>query len=259
MAGQMHFGEWLRQRRHLLDLTQAELAAQSGCSAVTIRKLEAGERRPSSVLAQTLAVALRIPERELPAFIQFARAAAPGASGPLPVWDASQPVWRQGQLPDRAAASSSAPGTSVLYDLVTLAAPQRIKLKDGRLLIQISAAGTVAGDFEGAMELHLTQATFPKPWGVSYSQALPMQVAARFVIRSGEESLQGSYSGLISPMLDAGGNGSARVQAAGLVVSVTPRFVDLFLNHVFVEDTVKMVERVGTGARGRMQFFPAVH
>ena len=58
-------------------------------------------------------------------------------------------------------------------------------------------------------------------------------------------------------MTDAGGTGEARNQGTGQVISVTPGFVDLFLNYVFVEDVVKMVEGSGTGARGRMQLKPA--
>jgi len=44
---QRSFGDWLRQRRRELDLTRPELARQVGCSAITLRKLEAEERRPS--------------------------------------------------------------------------------------------------------------------------------------------------------------------------------------------------------------------
>jgi transcriptional regulator with XRE-family HTH domain len=41
------FGGWLKERRKKLDLTQAELANCAGCTAATIRKIEADERRPS--------------------------------------------------------------------------------------------------------------------------------------------------------------------------------------------------------------------
>src|SRR5262245_22351570 len=39
------FGAWVRQRRRALDLTRDELAAHIGCSVVTIRYIEADERR----------------------------------------------------------------------------------------------------------------------------------------------------------------------------------------------------------------------
>ena len=49
------FGYWVRRRRKALDLTQAELAARLGCAEVTIRKVEADERRPSEQIARRLA------------------------------------------------------------------------------------------------------------------------------------------------------------------------------------------------------------
>ncbi len=44
----LFFGDWLKRRRQGLDLTQAELAARAGCSIFALRKIETGERRPSS-------------------------------------------------------------------------------------------------------------------------------------------------------------------------------------------------------------------
>ena len=46
------FGAWLRRRRRLLDMTQSALADCAGCSPVTVRKMEADERRPSRQLAE---------------------------------------------------------------------------------------------------------------------------------------------------------------------------------------------------------------
>jgi len=67
------FGEWLKQRRRALDLTQEELAARAGCSVFALRKIESGERRPSKQLAGLLAAALEIPEEDHPTFIRVAR------------------------------------------------------------------------------------------------------------------------------------------------------------------------------------------
>ena len=55
------FGRWLSARRHLLDLTQEELARQVGCAATMIRKLEADVRRPSKQIAERLAERLELP------------------------------------------------------------------------------------------------------------------------------------------------------------------------------------------------------
>jgi predicted ATPase/transcriptional regulator with XRE-family HTH domain len=67
------FGEWVKQRRKILDLTQSELAQNTGCSVFALRKIESGERRPSKQLAELLAQSLEIPSDEKPIFIRVAR------------------------------------------------------------------------------------------------------------------------------------------------------------------------------------------
>jgi len=67
------FGHWLRRRRKALDLTREGLADRVGCSAATIRKIEAEERRPSGQIAALLAEIFSIPADEREAFIRFAR------------------------------------------------------------------------------------------------------------------------------------------------------------------------------------------
>src|SRR5262245_21769166 len=67
------FGDWLRQRRRELDLTQADLAQQVGCSEITIRKIEADDRTPSRQVAERLATCLEVPPAERQAFVTFAR------------------------------------------------------------------------------------------------------------------------------------------------------------------------------------------
>lgn len=67
------FGNWLRQRRKALDLTQADLAEQVGCSVMTVRKIEADHRRPSKQIAERMADTLVVSRDERPAFVAFAR------------------------------------------------------------------------------------------------------------------------------------------------------------------------------------------
>ncbi|MCI0579818.1 MAG: tetratricopeptide repeat protein [Chloroflexi bacterium] len=74
MQEETSFGEWLKRRRGALGLTQKGLAFQAGCSVVTIRKIETGERRPSGQLAVRLAECLRISTEEYETFVAFARA-----------------------------------------------------------------------------------------------------------------------------------------------------------------------------------------
>ena len=67
------FGDWLRRRRRALDFTQEELASQVGCAAVTLRKLEAEERRPSKQVADRLADVLQVAAEDRAVFLRFAR------------------------------------------------------------------------------------------------------------------------------------------------------------------------------------------
>ena len=76
------FGRWLKQRRKEFDLTQQVLADRVGCSPDMVRKIEAGERRPSKQIAALLAEALAVPEAERTAFILRARVEPPATNGP---------------------------------------------------------------------------------------------------------------------------------------------------------------------------------
>jgi len=67
------FGEWLRQQRDLHKLTREQFAERVGCSVALLRKIEAGERRPSVQIAELMANSLNIPPAESSTFIKVAR------------------------------------------------------------------------------------------------------------------------------------------------------------------------------------------
>ena len=73
MEHDVSFGRWLQQRRKALDLTRDNLSQCVACSAATIRKIEAEERRPSREIAERLAECLAIAPDERLAFLRFAR------------------------------------------------------------------------------------------------------------------------------------------------------------------------------------------
>ena len=249
------FSEWLRHRRKLLDMTQTELAKKVGCSAVTIRKLEGSERKPSRQLAEGLAKVLRVPEREHAAFVQFARSRPTAGGFQLPAWDAEKITWRSSQLPHKPIASQNTePGTILHYDLIAKEKPIMDTLDDGRTLVHVEGIGDVSGALEGRIQVYISQVLVPKPQDMNYAQALSTQIGARFKVSSGEDFLEGSYVGTMYPMIEANGNGQARVLATGHVIRVSKGLVGYYLNHVFVEDEVKMVEGLGTGASGTMRF-----
>jgi predicted ATPase/transcriptional regulator with XRE-family HTH domain len=67
------FGEWVQQRRKVLRFTRNQLAQRIGCAAVTIKKIERDERRPSRQIAELLAEHLQIPHQEQARFVRMAR------------------------------------------------------------------------------------------------------------------------------------------------------------------------------------------
>ncbi|GHO45963.1 helix-turn-helix domain-containing protein [Ktedonospora formicarum] len=73
MEQKRDFGKWIRAQRKKYALTQAELAARLHCATITVRKIENGERVPSSQLTEALAHALGVVPSSLAAFGNFAR------------------------------------------------------------------------------------------------------------------------------------------------------------------------------------------
>jgi predicted ATPase/transcriptional regulator with XRE-family HTH domain len=67
------FGPWLRRLRKASDLTQDDLAEQIGYAGATIRKIEAGLRRPSHEIAERLAQLLIANPDQRSAFVRAAR------------------------------------------------------------------------------------------------------------------------------------------------------------------------------------------
>lgn len=77
-------GRYVRQRRREMDLTQEELARRVGCAAITVRKIEAEDARPSVQIAERLAMALAIPLDDRAEFVRRARAIRPDVEEVLP-------------------------------------------------------------------------------------------------------------------------------------------------------------------------------
>ena len=67
------FGGWIQNRRRAMNLTRAELAEKVGCAAVTIKKIERDERKPSQQMAELLAEHLAIPLIDRDVFMRRAR------------------------------------------------------------------------------------------------------------------------------------------------------------------------------------------
>src|SRR5262245_10870474 len=74
MQAPASFGQWLKERRKTLDLTQDSLARHVGCALITIKKIEADTLRPSRQIVERLATVLEIPAEERATFIRMGRA-----------------------------------------------------------------------------------------------------------------------------------------------------------------------------------------
>ncbi|MFZ5884210.1 MAG: helix-turn-helix domain-containing protein [Chloroflexota bacterium] len=72
-ANEISFGEWLKRQRKAAGWTQEQLARQVNCSTITLRKVEAGERRPSEQMAARLAEIFHVAPEERESFLRFAR------------------------------------------------------------------------------------------------------------------------------------------------------------------------------------------
>ena len=77
MNQELSFGNYVRQRRREMDLTQEELARRVGCAAITLRKIEADDLRASVQVAERLAMALAIPLEDRAEFVRKARSVRP--------------------------------------------------------------------------------------------------------------------------------------------------------------------------------------
>ena len=100
---EVSFGEWLKRRRKGLGLTQGQLAAQINCSTITLKKIEAEERKPSAQMVERIAEVLQIPQGERTSFLQFARGdwrAVPGAA-------LENSPWLRSSIPPRSNLPSS--------------------------------------------------------------------------------------------------------------------------------------------------------
>ncbi|MEW6085370.1 MAG: helix-turn-helix domain-containing protein [Chloroflexota bacterium] len=96
LSNEMSFGAWLKRKRKALDLTREGLGQRVGCSAATIRKIEAEERRPSEQIAERLADIFNIPKNERKDFLRFAR--GDWKSAPVET-DEDQPWRPSGKVP----------------------------------------------------------------------------------------------------------------------------------------------------------------
>ncbi len=178
------FGYWVRRQRKALDLTQADLARQVGCALVTIQKIEADERRPSRQLADLLAAALAIPERDRGNFVEAARGrqlttALPVADRPLSAGPAKLP----------------APPNPFIGRQRELSELSRL-LAHNRLLTLVGPGGV--GKTRLALQLALQeQAAFPD--GVYFVSLAPLHEPEQ-IVQAIAQTLELTFAGAADPL-----------------------------------------------------------
>ncbi len=193
MEQQLPFGEWLRQRRIALDLTQWELAERVDCSRAAIQKIESGTRRPSKQVAELLATFLGIRPEDRDAFANWARRGSPMAPGtsvslPAPLSRPSiQPVTSPSAEAMPPSVNLPRPLTSLIGREAEIEAIRKYLLRDDvRLLSLIGPPGVGKTRLSIGAAASLVAAF---PGGVHFV-ALETITDPQFVIRAVADALQ---------------------------------------------------------------------
>lgn len=156
------FGQWVKQRRKALGLTQADLAQRVPCSPVMIKKIEANLRIPSLQLAHLLAEHLRIDAPDQAAFFLLARPDLSPEQVRLSLM--ARPAPGLQKPPRRGNALPPTPPTPLVgrsqdvEKICTLLRGKRARLVTltgpggaGKTRLAIELAGALQADFEGGI------------------------------------------------------------------------------------------------------------
>ncbi len=183
------FGHWIRRRRKVLDLTQETLAQQVGCSVATIRKIEAGSRRPSQQIAERLADCLEISPAERTLFIKVSRAYLN-----LDVTDAFPPLHMKTDHPHNLPAQPNALIGREKEMKAILALLQRADVR----LVTLSGPG---GMGKTRLAIAIAEALLEMFVHGAYFVSLAPVSSADFLVSTIANALQFSFNGTADPKL----------------------------------------------------------
>ena len=224
------FGGWLKQRRRDGDLTQAALSERAGCSAETIRKIEADRLRPSRQLAGRIATALGVSATERRALERIARSRLKPAAPARP--DAKSASRLPVSLTPLVGRSSDLATIGTLLRrgtarLVTLVGPPGV----GKTRLAVQAAAHHEHSFDGGVRfVPLAPLSEAAMLPVAIAQSLGIRVAAgRAPLDAVVDSLKHVRTQLLlldnlEQVPDAGSTIAPLLErAAGVIVLATSR------------------------------------
>src|SRR6478672_2657362 len=125
------FGQWLRQRRRALLLTQEDLAERIACSSAMVRKIEAGERVASQQMADLLAESFGVVASERPAFALFAK-------GRLSADAVEHALWQTQHTEQAHPTNLAAPLTTLIGREEDLESLRKLLLTEGERLFTLT-------------------------------------------------------------------------------------------------------------------------
>jgi predicted ATPase/DNA-binding XRE family transcriptional regulator len=215
------FGAWVKARRRALGLTQSALAQAAGVAEVTVRKIEADERRPSGQVAALLAERLRLDGPARDRFLLAARAELSPDQLPLvaerqPAALPVPPTALIGREADLAALRAAL--TDEGTQLLTLTGPPGI----GKTRLAIELARAVTDQFAGAVTfVALAPLADPELVAATLAQALDVAPAP------GEPLLRPLLARLQGRQLLILDNFEQVLPAAGLLAELLAQSADL--------------------------------
>jgi predicted ATPase/DNA-binding XRE family transcriptional regulator len=272
------FGQWLKERRQSLNLTQENLADRVGCALSTIEKIERGVRRASHQIAGRIAEELRIPVDERAAFVAWARVLpSDQREAPTAVPQAT-PNGREG-VPLLPTGNLPAPTTTLIgrdkelaetrnllqrqeVRLLTLLGPPGI----GKTRLSLALADALRGEFaDGVWFVPLASITDPALVVSSINRALsiketPAQVgneALQTFLREREILLVLDNFEQVVPAAPA--VSELLASSPGLKVLVTSRAaLQIYGEHHFDVPPLDLPDLKNLPAEGDLQNYPAV-
>jgi predicted ATPase/DNA-binding XRE family transcriptional regulator len=272
------FGQWLKERRQSLNLTQENLADRVGCALSTIEKIERGLRRASHQVAGRIAEELRIPTEEQAAFVAWARTLPSDQrelqiTVPQPTRGGSEgvPGFPPGNLPapttaligrDRELAETRSLLQRQEVRLLTLLGPPGI----GKTRLSLALADSLRGDFDdGVWFVPLASISDPALVVSSINRALSLKETP---VQGGSEALQAFLRGrdillvldnFEQVVLAAPAVAELLAWSLGLKVLVTSRAaLQIYGEHHFDVPPLDLPDLKNLPAEGDLQNYPAV-